>query len=167
VARLFRAVLCTTQRRLERQRVAGLPVTPGRALDAMLTHAIETFESSGSPVPRAHRVFERDGWRCTAPGCSSYRNLHDHHVRFRSAGGSDDLRNRTTLCAWHHLRGVHAGLIRCGGTAPHGLRFELGLRAGRPPLAAYLSGDHLVGAMGALACGPIPDTLPANPGSPP
>ena len=72
-----------------------------------------------------------------------YRAYDDHHVEFRSAGGSDDLGNRTTLCAWHHLRGVHAGTVRCTGTAPGRLRFELGLRRGRPPLAAYLSGDRI------------------------
>lgn len=62
------------------------------------------------------------------------RNLHDHHIRFRSAGGGDELENRTTLCAWHHLRGVHAGLVRLEGRAPDGLRFEL-------PVGVYLSGD--------------------------
>ena len=87
-------------------------------------------------VPREHRVFERDGWRCTVPGCSSYRNLHDHHIVFRAAGGSDDLGNRTTLCAWHHLRGVHAARVSCRGTAPGGLVFELGLRPGRRAAAA-------------------------------
>jgi hypothetical protein len=94
-------------------------------------------------VPREHAVFARDGWRCTVPGCTSYRNLHDHHVRFRSAGGSDALANRTTLCAWHHLRGVHRGRVRCTGSAPDRLRFELGLRPGHAPLVAYGPGEAL------------------------
>jgi hypothetical protein len=34
-----------------------------------------------------HRVFERDGWRCTVPGCSSCRNLHSHPIVFRSHHG--------------------------------------------------------------------------------
>lgn len=88
-----------------------------------------------------HRVFARDGWRCTIPGCTSYRNLHDHHIVFRSSGGSDDLANRTTLCAWHHLRGVHAGCVRLAGRAPEDLRFELGVRRGTRPLVSYRSGD--------------------------
>jgi hypothetical protein len=75
------------------------------------------------------------------PGCTSYRNLHDHHIRFRSAGGSNALWNRTTLCAHHHQRGVHAGVVGCTGRAPERLRFALGLRAGHPPLAVYRSGD--------------------------
>jgi hypothetical protein len=115
----------------------------------MLDHAIAVWSEPERRVSRAHRVFARDGWRCTVPGCSSYRNLHDHHVVFRSAGGSDDLSNRTTLCAWHHLRGVHAGVVRCTGRAPEGLAFELGLRRGRwrqedrSPLVTYRSGDRL------------------------
>jgi hypothetical protein len=40
-----------------------------------------------------------------------------------------------TLCAYHHLRGVHGGRLRIRGRAPHAMRFELGLRAGRGPLA--------------------------------
>jgi hypothetical protein len=96
-------------------------------------------------------VFARDGWRCTAPGCTSLSNLHDHHVRFRSAGGSDDLANRTTLCAFHHLRGIHAGLLRCVGSAPDGLRWEMGIRRGLSPLMAYRSGDVSVAATRAPA----------------
>jgi hypothetical protein len=109
----------------------------------MLEHAFESWAVWKTRVPAAYRVFERDGWRCSVPGCSSCRNLHDHHIEFRSAGGSDDLANRTTLCAWHHLRGVHAGTVRCTGTAPGRLRFELGLRRGRAPLVAYVSGDRV------------------------
>ena len=44
---------------------------------------------------------------CTAPGCTSYRNLHRHHIVFRSHRGSNQPSNLTTLCAWHHERGVH------------------------------------------------------------
>jgi hypothetical protein len=38
---------------------------------------------------------------------------------------------------------VHAGVIRIRGRAPHRLRFELGVRRGREPLAVYLSGDRV------------------------
>jgi hypothetical protein len=139
VARLFRAVLCSMRRHLE-QRSGRLP-SEGEAFEAMIDHALNTWGALDRGTKRAHRVFARDGWRCTAPGCTSYRNLHDHHIRFRSAGGSDALTNRTTLCAWHHLRGVHSGIVRCDGEAPGKLRFELGLRPGKAPLAVYCSGD--------------------------
>jgi len=138
VAQLFRAVLATVQRRLERER--GRPSCVSEALEAMLDHAIAAWQPEKKP-PRAFAVFERDGWRCTAPGCTSHRNLHQHHVVFRSAGGSNAPENLTTLCAWHHLRGVHGGLLRCTGTAPGRLHFALGLRAGRPPLAVYGPGE--------------------------
>jgi hypothetical protein len=143
VARFFRAVLCSVRRDLERA-TKRLP-TEGEGLEAMLDHAIAVWSEPERRVSRAHRVFARDGWRCTVPGCTSYRNLHDHHIVFRSAGGSDALSNRTTLCAWHHLRGVHAGIVRCTGRAPGGLRFELGLRRGgdRSALVVYRSGDRL------------------------
>jgi hypothetical protein len=134
VARLFRAVVCSVRRCL------GGGASEGAAVDWMFEHAHASWSVD---VPREHRVFQRDGWRCTVPGCSSYRNLHDHHIVFRSAGGSDELANRTTLCAFHHLRGVHAGRVGCRGSAPGGLAFELGLRPGREPLLRYAPGERV------------------------
>jgi hypothetical protein len=141
VAQLFRAVLATVQRRLER--IRGRPACTSDALEAMLDHALAAWqpEPASRRARRTFALFERDGWRCTAPGCTSYRNLHQHHVVFRSQGGSDDPSNRTTLCAWHHLRGVHGGVLRCTGAAPDGLRFELGPRPDGGALAVYSSGD--------------------------
>jgi len=98
-----------------------------------------TLRAPGAPRPDP--VIERDGYRCVVPGCSSRRNLHDHHVVFRSAGGSDAAENRVTLCAFHHQRGVHAGQLTVRGRAPDALVFELGLRDSAPPLARFRSGD--------------------------
>jgi hypothetical protein len=133
VVRFLRAVVGSLRRRLH--------CTDGHAWGWIFDHALEAWGADNPRVEREHRVFARDGWRCTIPGCSSYRNLQDHHVVFRSAGGGDELTNRTTLCAYHHQRGVHAGRVRVFGTAPDGLRFELGLRVDLPPLLAYRSGD--------------------------
>jgi hypothetical protein len=138
VTQLFRAVLATAQRRLEH--IRGRPCSRSDALEAMLDHALASWQPE-IRTRRKYAVFERDGWRCTVPGCTSYRHLQQHHVLFRSAGGADDPCNLTTLCAWHHLRGVHARLMRCTGTAPGQLRFELGLRPSGPPLAVYRSGE--------------------------
>lgn len=101
--------------------VPGLP--RWRALERLLTRVIADWEAEPS-----HRdpVFGRDGWRCTVPGCSSRRNLHDHHVRFRSHRGDNRRSNRTTVCAAHHLHGIHGGTIRVSGAAP-ALRWELPL----------------------------------------
>jgi 5-methylcytosine-specific restriction endonuclease McrA len=100
----------------------------------MLDHVIGVWDRR---VGTGLRIFERDGWRCAVPGCTSRRSLHDHHIVFRSAGGCDDWRNRIALCAWHHLRGVHRGLVRVTGEAPGRLRFEL-------PLETFLSGDRRI-----------------------
>ena len=45
------------------------------------------------------------------------------------------------LCWWHHKVGIHGHVLRCTGTAPGGLRFELGLRGDGPPHAVYRSGE--------------------------
>jgi hypothetical protein len=139
VVRLLRACLFTVQRRIERR--AGRPSSQGEALEALLDHVLESWRVAayGGAGPRAippeHRVFARDGWRCVVPGCSSFRNLHAHHVRFRSAGGGDEPANLVTLCAPHHQRCLHAGTVRIRGAAPHRLRFEM-------PLGTWLSGDR-------------------------
>ncbi len=141
VARLFGAVACSIRRQVEC--TTGRLPSEGAAIEWMFDHAFEAWGLKNHRVPREHQVFERDGWRCTVPGCSSYRNLHDHHVVFRAVGGSDDLSNRTTLCAWHHLRGVHAARVRCSGNASEGLFFELGLRPGRESLLHYAPGERI------------------------
>ena len=145
VVHLFRAVLCTVRRRMEKH--TGRLPTAGEALEVMLDHVLSSWGALDGKIAARHKVFARDGWRCAVPGCTSMQNLHDHHIRFRSAGGSDAPENRVTLCAFHHLRGVHAGLLRCVGRAPDGLRWEMGIRPGVTPLLAYRSGDVRVPAM--------------------
>jgi hypothetical protein len=114
------------RRRIER--ATGRLPTESQGLEAMLDHVLLAWGWGGNlqRIRKEWRVFARDGFRCTVPGCTSYRNLHAHHVRYRSAGGSDDESNLTTLCAKHHLRGVHAGIVRIRGRAPGALRFALG-----------------------------------------
>jgi hypothetical protein len=53
------------------------------------------------------------------------------HIEFRSVGGSNDPSNLVSLCAAHHLQGVHKGWIGVRGLAPDGLEWELGARLSR------------------------------------
>ena len=101
--------------------------------------ALAILEWSSQPRHR-DPVFERDGWRCAVPACSSRRNLHDHHVVFRSKGGDNARDNRVTVCASHHLHGIHEGRVRAYGRAPDEIVWELGCRRGETPLMR-LRGD--------------------------
>jgi hypothetical protein len=86
-------------------------------------------------------IFARDGWRCSVPGCTKRAMLHDHHLRFRSRGGGDELWNRIAVCLWHHQRGVHAYTIRATGHAPDDGLWELGFKADGTPVLR-LRGDY-------------------------
>ncbi len=132
VAWLFHAVRETLRARL--CSASGQLPLAGQVFDALLDCALIAWTLRDPKAGRPDPVIERDGYRCAIPGCTSRRNLHDHHVAFRSAGGSNELGNRITLCAFHHLRCLHTGLLRVSGQAPHDLVFEL-------PLARYKSGD--------------------------
>jgi hypothetical protein len=104
---------------------------PWKGLERLIEHAIQTWEA----LPRYRDpVFERDGWRCAVPACSARQSLHDHHILFRSRGGDHRPDNRVTVCAAHHLRGIHRGWIRARGKAPDAIVWDLGVRPGRPPL---------------------------------
>jgi hypothetical protein len=106
--------------------VANVPADIARLFRACLSSVARSLNSG-------------PGAALEVPGCTSLRNLHAHHVLFRSAGGGDDLSNLTTLCAAHHQRGVHAGVIRIRGRAPEQLVFEM-------PLGRFRSGDRVMGA---------------------
>lgn len=117
----------------------ALPDAPRwKGLERLLHHVVHHWES----VPRhPDPIFVRDGWRCTVPGCSSRRNLHDHHITFRSRGGLNTHDNRTAVCAAHHLHGLHDGTIRATGTAPSAIEWQLGVRREAPSFATYV-GDR-------------------------
>jgi hypothetical protein len=147
VARLFDAVLCTLRRAIERE-TGDLP-SEADAFEAMLDHAVASWTVDDVWLRRRmsrkhYAVLERDDWRCVMAGCTSQRNLHVHHIEFRSAGGSDEADNLVTLCAFHHQRGVHGGTAAVRGRAPSHLEFDLGTRPGLPSLARFRSGDRVL-----------------------
>ena len=75
----------------------------------------------------SQKIRKRDGYRCSAPGCSSRANLQEHHLRYRSQQGGNEAANLVLLCAFHHLQGEHGGLARCRGLAPLDIVWRLGL----------------------------------------
>src|SRR4051812_3964420 len=97
-------------------------------LIALAEHFIETYRHL---LRRARtlqrRVRARDRHRCQVPGCSRPA-AHAHHIVALSQGGTDDEENLVSLCAAHHLNGIHGGRIRVTGTAPHALVWEFDLR---------------------------------------
>jgi hypothetical protein len=127
VARLFRAALCSMRRQLERE--TGRLPSPGEAFGAMLEHATQAWAPERRR-PSELAVFERDGWRCTVPGCSSYRNLQDHHNRVPLQG-----RLGRTLQPHDALRlAPPARVRRPGPTGRHGPAQAL-------PRHGYASGE--------------------------
>jgi hypothetical protein len=134
VALLWAAIRSRTPR--------GAPSWQGLA--ALLMHAKSEWERQ----PR-HRdpIFERDGWRCAVPACTSRAQLHDHHVVYRSRGGDHGGDNRVTVCAAHHLRGIHGGTIRVTGRAPDRLVWAVGCRAEGPPLFRTRGDRYVRGGM--------------------
>jgi hypothetical protein len=82
--------------------------------------------STGAPKRRGDPVYSRAGWRCSAPGCTSRKNLDDHHVLYRSRRGGNGLDNRVCACRFHHYLGEHGELASCCGKAPLGILWRLG-----------------------------------------
>jgi hypothetical protein len=101
-------------------------ITPGEALVAVALHFVLTWKDEMlRRIQATHPVILRDAGLCRIPGCSRAAD-HVHHVIRRSAGGLLERWNETSLCAVHHLRGVHGSSVRITGTAPDALRFVLG-----------------------------------------
>jgi hypothetical protein len=99
---------------------------PGEILVRMAAHFVLTWQHEVMRILAAtDRVILRDGGLCQIPGCSRPAE-HVHHIWFRSLGGPDEEWNCISLCAPHHLHGVHAGHVRIAGRAPDELAFLVG-----------------------------------------
>ena len=113
---------------------AGRWLPPGECLRRIAAHFVEVWKPILAEQNTLQKqVLARDRGFCQVPGCSRAAE-HAHHIDYRSAGGADEEGNLISLCAVHHLRGVHMGYIRVSGKAPHGLRWQLGVRLGKAPL---------------------------------
>lgn len=94
---------------------------------ALLEQYLEAWDDPrGQPAREGDPVYVRAGWRCEAPACTSQRNLEQHHIVYRSLGGSDEPSNLLCLCRFHHSLGEHGDLAQCRGAAPLGVLWRLG-----------------------------------------
>jgi hypothetical protein len=108
--------------------MAKRSISLGMCLVEMAAHFVAVWKAHvKDKMTKRQRVFARDRHRCQVPGCSRAA-VHQHHVEFRSQGGSDDDSNKLSLCASHHLFGIHEGRMRVTGKAPDELVWEFGLR---------------------------------------
>jgi hypothetical protein len=107
----------------------GPPLTDSACLEMLLDEFVRSYAEVAATMRASYPLFERDGWRCSVPGCSAHGPLHLHHIVFRAHGGGDEPGNLSTLCAFHH-KALHDGWIRCVGCAPDGLYWELGTDRG-------------------------------------
>ena len=76
----------------------------------------------------AHKIFERDGWRCKNPMCDSETpwllDFAPHHID----GRSREYSNGITLCKYCHDKIHSRGNLRVYGTAPDNLTWEEGFK---------------------------------------
>ncbi|ACG73328.1 HNH nuclease [Anaeromyxobacter sp. K] len=116
---------------------AGRPVRDGECLGIIARHFIDTWKPSlRGRRTLAHRVLERDGGLCLAPGCTRAAD-HAHHLWQRAHGGPDVPWNLASLCAPHHLVAIHGGFLRVRGRAPHALEWKF---AGSAPVGSGRGG---------------------------
>lgn len=125
------------------ERLQKRPASSADCLEAIADAVILEYADVARECAKAHPVLERDSWRCSIPTCSNRALLHDHHIRFRSNGGSDEMKNRVGLCLGHHLQGIHARRIHMVGSAPEALLVLQGLRPDGRPHMAFLGGQRL------------------------
>jgi hypothetical protein len=113
-------------------------ITMSETFEYMVDAFLDEYLPTAEAAAKAHPVCERDHFRCQVPGCSRAANNEEHHIRFRSQGGSDDTWNLVTLCAMHHRQGIHNGYVLLTGQAPHKLVWKLGLRPDGTAYEAYV-----------------------------
>jgi hypothetical protein len=112
------------------ERMAGKTLTEIEVWDlmcavAMLEHDLTPpLGDEGAPMTGYVRaVIERDGFRCTRPGCGNRSSLQGSHIRSRARGGSDDPSNLHTVCAACH-QAIERGTLKVSGTAPDDITWE-------------------------------------------
>jgi 5-methylcytosine-specific restriction protein A len=85
-------------------RMLGSRVRSAKQSIAPLIKRADPFYLSTEWKETRARVLERDGHRCTIPGCDRRAFICDHIIS-RRAGGSDDDANLRSLCRAHDNAG--------------------------------------------------------------
>jgi hypothetical protein len=109
----------------------GSTMTPPGPPPAGHDLAAEAADVERQMRARRKRRSVQEGWQMSAPRDGLQWSPADAEIAF---AGPASVVGRVTVCVWHHLRGIHAGLVHASGTAPAAVRWELGLRVGQPPL---------------------------------
>ena len=112
------------------ERLAGKTLSDIEAFDLLCAEALCTYattppfgdgeETDGGYV---RKVAERDGWKCTRPGCSNRTALTANHILPRARGGPDETWNLHTVCAVCHAA-ITEGRLKVKGRAPNRLTWE-------------------------------------------
>jgi hypothetical protein len=119
------AAITSAQRFAE---VFGEVIDVGEALARIADHFVEVWAVHLKPrkvSKRRREVLLRNGGLCAAPGCSRAAE-EEHHIVYRSRGGTDEVGNLVGLCAVHHRRGVHRGRLVLTGRAGERLVWRFG-----------------------------------------
>ncbi len=112
------------------ERLAGKTLSDIEAFDLLCAEALCTYattppfgDSEETDGGYVRKVAERDGWKCTRPGCSNRTALTANHILPRARGGSDETWNLHTVCAVCHAA-ITEGRLKVKGRAPNGLTWE-------------------------------------------
>jgi acetolactate synthase small subunit len=125
--------------------VVGPHATVAQAIALLVDLFIFEWHATASRAEKTHPVESRDGWRCTTAGCTQKVGLDAHHLHYRSRGGGDEDWNQSTVCRFHHLRGIHEGHVLAQGKAPDDILWALGMRPDGRPTEVFLGDQRLYG----------------------
>jgi hypothetical protein len=126
----------------------GRPLEPWQSLLVVLEDFLQTWDDPKKiHRPHWHEIHLRDGYRCSAPGCTSRRRLEGHHIVQRNEERCDEPFNVIGTCAGHHRQGVHARWVQCEGRAPDGVEWRYGVRTEHAPREVF-RGDIRIGGRG-------------------
>ncbi len=109
-------------------------------------------------------VFDRDGYRCSVPGCRCTLWLDVHHLQAFAAGGGHELDNLALVCPGHH-RMVHDGVLAMerGPDGAMGCTFADGRSSACSPGGRHPAGEATATHVGQSPGAATPQVVPSTP----